>query len=244
MASISLSFSILGISLWLSVLISPAYSLDCTSQKFTNKKIYANCSDLPVLSSYLHWTYNATNSSLSVAFVAHPPNPDSWVGWGINPTGTGMPGAQALVAVKQSEGSFVVKTYNLSSYKSIMPANLSFDVWDKSAEYANGTVTIFASVKVPKDAEKLNYIWQVGPGVNKTNGFLIVHDFKPANLASKATLSLVANTSTTDGNNSTSSGNNTTNGNSGSGGISRFGDAKTFGLYLGLLFVLVNLLTF
>lgn len=243
MACISLSFWILGISLWSLLLISAADSQGCTSQKFTNNRLYANCSDLPVLSSYLHWSYNASNSSLSIAFVAHPPNSDSWVGWGINPAGTGMAGSQALVAVKQSEGAFTVKTYNLISTKSIMPANLSFDVWDKSAEYSNGTVTIFASVKVPKNAEKVNHIWQVGPGVNKTNGFLLVHDFKPDNLASKATLSFVANASTT-GANSTNTTANTTGGNSGSGGIPRFGNANNLALYLASLLLLLNLITF
>lgn len=250
MASISLPVSILAISMWVLSSVSPARSQNCSSQKFGNK-LYANCSELSALSSYLHWTYDASNSSLSIAFVGKPTSPDGWVGWGINPTGTGMVGGQALIAVKGSEGTFAVRTYNLSSYKMIMPANLSFDVWDNSAEYSNGTVKIFASVKVPKSAEKLNHIWQVGPGVNKTTGFLEVHAFGPENLAAKATLNLVAGSSTGGGTttNGTSTGgvagNTTTNStNGGSAAISRFGHCNILGLYLGLLLVLATLLSF
>lgn len=126
-----------------------------------------------------------------------------------------------------------------------MQANLSFDVWDKSAEYSNGTVKIFATVKVPENAEKLNHIWQVGPGVNATTRFLEIHALEPANRNSKGTLNLVANSSSTNtstgGNNTT---NNTTNGSSGTGGISRFGDTSNLGLAMALLLVLVNLLSF
>ncbi|KAF3435905.1 hypothetical protein FNV43_RR22997 [Rhamnella rubrinervis] len=243
MASISLSVPILVISLWV-FLVSPAQSQNCTSQKFTNNKLYANCSDLPVLSSYLHWTYNASNSSLSIAFVGKPTSSDGWVAWAINLIGTGMAGGQALVAVKQSD-TYVVRTYNLSSYRSIMPANLSFEVWDKRAEYSDGTVKIFASLKVPENTEKLNHIWQVGPGLNKTTGFLEMHSTDAENLAAKGTLNLVAGTSSTNTTtNGTNGGNSTTNGNSGSGGISTFGNTNNLGLFLGLLLVLVNLLSF
>ncbi|KAI9071733.1 hypothetical protein K1719_046310 [Acacia pycnantha] len=111
----------LGFSLLVS-LPFPATSLTCTSQKFTGNKVYSNCVDLPVLNSFLHWTHDSSNSSLSIAFVA-PAKPGGWVSWAINPTGTGMAGAQALVAFKDEKGVVMAKTYNISSYSSVVPGS-------------------------------------------------------------------------------------------------------------------------
>lgn len=245
MASLFPPLLLLAISLSI-FLISPAQSQTCKSQKFQNNKLYANCSDLKVLTSYLHWTYNATNSSLSVAFTAPPPNSDGWVAWAINPTGTGMAGAQAFVAVRHSNGSITPRTYNISSYSSVVQSKLSFEFWDYSTEYSNRSITIFASVKVP-EKKSLNHIWQVGPGINQT-GFLIKHEFNPENLAAKGTLELVSNSTGTaspspssspapDTGNSTDSGKN--------GGVSLFGSRSSFGFSVAsLLLVFVNLVAF
>ncbi|KAJ4821795.1 hypothetical protein Tsubulata_038720 [Turnera subulata] len=221
MASSSLPFlsfpSLLLPFILSSLLISPACSQTCTSQKFNTNKLYANCSDLPTLSSYLHYTYNPSNSSLSIAFVAPPSKPDGWIGWGINPNGTGMQGAQVLVAMKGSgSGAVVVKTFNLASYGEIKEEKLSFDVWDLRAE-SNGTnFVIFASVKVPEKAESVNQIWQVGGGV--TNGVPNKHELAQANKDAKSTLALAAASSGAGGGaivpsattNSTSTGGNAT----------------------------------
>ncbi|CAI0450017.1 unnamed protein product [Linum tenue] len=165
----------------------------CPPQKFKNNKIFANCTSLPALSAALHYTFNATNSSLSVAFVAAAPGgaDGGWVGWGINPNGTGMAGTQALIALKPSSaaGGLVVKTFNLVSYGSIKEEKLSFDVWDLAAESLSGGATaIFASVKLPAGADRVNHVWQVGATV--TNGLPGKHDFGPPNLAAKQTLQL------------------------------------------------------
>lgn len=179
---------ILCISLWI-LLLSPAQSLTCTSQKLPNNKQYANCSDLPTLDSYLHYTYNASNSSLSIAFLSTPASSDGWVAWAINPTATGMAGSQALIAFKSS-GSLAVKTYNISSYSSIEQSNLSFDVWDLKAESgSNGTWVIYGSLKVPDKVEQLNQVWQIGARVS--DGHPNKHEFAPTNLDAKETLSLV-----------------------------------------------------
>lgn len=134
----------------LSALVGPSHSLACTSQKFPNNRVYSNCSDLPHLGARLHYTYNPSNSSLSIAFTAAPASGGAWVSWAINPTATGMVGSQALVALKLSDGSVVAKTYNISGYRSIVESKLSFDVWDLSADASNGTMTIFATVKVTR----------------------------------------------------------------------------------------------
>ncbi|KAK9933566.1 hypothetical protein M0R45_020759 [Rubus argutus] len=180
--------------LLLALLISPsqADTAICTSQTFNNSNVYTNYADLPSLGSCLHWTYNASNSSLAVAFVfVGYRNYDSWIAWAINPTGTGMVGAQALVAYILDDGTPAVKTYNITSYSSIIPGKLSFDVWNVSAEYTSA-FTIFATVKVPEKAETVNQVWQVGGGFNKITGMIEKHSFAAANLISYGPLSLVA----------------------------------------------------
>ncbi|XVE78160.1 hypothetical protein DITRI_Ditri13aG0121700 [Diplodiscus trichospermus] len=189
MASLFSPSLILLFSFWVA-LISPTHSSDCSSLKLpAGKKQYSNCTVLPTLNSTLHFTYNAANSSLYVAFSAAPPNANGWIAWAINPTATGMAGSQALLAFK-NKGSMVVKTYNISSYSSIVEGKLSFEVWDLVAEAGDdGKMVIYGSLKVPASAEKLNQVWQVGPGV--TNGHPMKHEFAKANLASLGELKLV-----------------------------------------------------
>lgn len=107
-----------------------------------------------------------------------------------------MAGAQALIAVKQENDSVSVQTYKISSYSSIVPSKLSFEVWNLSAHAKGAEITIFATVKVPEKAKTVNHLWQVGPGINQENGFLLKHDMTPANLGSVGTLNLVAGTNT------------------------------------------------
>ncbi|XP_062080986.1 cytochrome b561 and DOMON domain-containing protein At4g12980-like [Humulus lupulus] len=190
MASLFLLHLLPQFLLWVTVvlLISPAQSLTCSTQKFTNNKLYSECLDLPSLGSYLHWTYDSSNSSLSIAFVAPPAKSDGWISWAINPTGKGMAGSQSLIAFKQSDGSMIVKKYDIQSYSSLVEGKLSFDVWDTSAEYSGGVMRIFATVKVPANASSLNHVWQVGPSVD--SGRPTAHLFQASNLNAKGSLSL------------------------------------------------------
>ncbi|KAB2636657.1 auxin-induced in root cultures protein 12-like [Pyrus ussuriensis x Pyrus communis] len=245
---LSLLLQISCISLLLALLISPAaQAATCTSQTFKNNKVYSNCNDLPALNSYLHWTYNRSNSSLSIAFVAAPAKTGGWVAWAINPTAEKMAGSQALLAHLTTDGTPVVKTYNISSYSSIIPGNLSFDVWDISAEFSNSTYMIFATVKVPENKESVNQVWQVGPGVNTTTGFPERHDFAPANLRSYGLLNLVANATTNSTSNTTtnSTSNTTTNSTSNTtSGALRPRSGGNMGLFSVLLLVLGALIAF
>ncbi|KNA16719.1 hypothetical protein SOVF_086560 isoform B [Spinacia oleracea] len=180
----------LQITLIFSLLFLPlSLSSTCTSPKLTST--YKSCSQLPSLSSSLHFTYNPSNKSLAVAFTAVPPSSSGWVAWGINPTSTGMAGTQALVAFRNSDGSMSVDTFNLSSYSDIIPGKISFPVYEKRAVFNkdDGSITIFASVG-HSGGGKINHVWQVGPGVTK--GFPMKHDFKPENLKATATLDLSA----------------------------------------------------
>ncbi|XP_030454746.1 cytochrome b561 and DOMON domain-containing protein At3g25290-like [Syzygium oleosum] len=185
-------------------LISPSLALTCNPQpSFPNKRTYSSCAALPHLNATLHFTFDPANSSLSLAYSAAPPSSSGggWVAWAINPTSTGMVGAQAMMALKSSSGSVVAKTFNISSYHSIVESKLSFDVWDLSAdEAAGGTMRLFASVKVPagsRSLNQLNQVWQVGPSV--TSGVPDRHSMATDNMQSKGTLDLVAGQSTSGG---------------------------------------------
>ncbi|KAI3749710.1 hypothetical protein L2E82_20326 [Cichorium intybus] len=170
------------------LLSSTVHSINCASEKFTNKKVYSNCNDLPTLNSTLHWTFNPQNSSLSVAFVAPPATPNGWIAWAINPTQTGMIGSQALIAFKNSTGLMAVKTYNISSYSSIKEGKISLEVLESSAEYSGGVMKIFAVVKLPEKMTEVNHVWQVGGSVN--DGMPGKHAFLPANMKAMGKLQL------------------------------------------------------
>ncbi|XWS36613.1 hypothetical protein CRYUN_Cryun20dG0099900 [Craigia yunnanensis] len=193
------SSAFLFFTFW-ALLISTAVSLTCSSQKFTQNQVYSDCLDLPSLSSYLHFSYDSSNTTLSVAFIATPSKSGGWIAWAINPKATGMAGSQSLVAYKNSTtGVAVVHTYDVSSYSSIVPKDLSFEVWDMTAESrTDGSLAILAKIKVPADfAAKgtINQVWQVGPSVGE-DGMLVKHDFAAANLQSKGTLDLNSGQST------------------------------------------------
>ncbi|XP_030547748.1 auxin-induced in root cultures protein 12-like [Rhodamnia argentea] len=178
-------------------LITPSLGLTCNPHpSFPNNRTYSSCTALPHLNATLHFTFDPSNSSLSLAFSAARPSSSpgggggGWVAWAINPTSTGMVGAQALMALKSSAGSVVAKTFNISSYHSIAESKLSFDVWHLSADEASGTMRLFASVKVPAGSRSLNQVWQVGSAVDGTRPR--IHDMADANKDAKATLVLAA----------------------------------------------------
>ncbi|XP_004292341.1 PREDICTED: auxin-induced in root cultures protein 12 [Fragaria vesca subsp. vesca] len=228
------------------LLISPSQAATaCPSTKFKNNKVFANCTVLSALDSHLYYSYNASNSSLAVAFVAAPSKPGGWIAWAINPTGTKMSGAQAIVAYTKEDGIPAIKTLNITSYNILTPGKLAFDFWDTSAELASGTLTIFATVKVPEKAETVNQVWQVGPGINKTTGYLEKHEFGSQNLVAYGPLSLVAtgtSSTTTTTNTTSGSATNTTSGQSGA--PLRIGDGGHVGLLSILLLVLGALIVF
>ncbi|KAG2318169.1 hypothetical protein Bca4012_069166 [Brassica carinata] len=174
-------------------IISPATSLTCSTQNVLSaeKTPFQTCIDLPELESYLHYTYNATNSSLSVAFVATPSRSDGWIAWAINPAATTMSGSQAFLAYGSGPGEPpVVKTYNISGY-SLNEGRLAFDFWNLRAEsLKGGRIAIFTTVKVPAGAGSVNQVWQIGGNV--TNGRVGVHPFSPPNLNSRAVLNLTS----------------------------------------------------
>ncbi|KAG6630899.1 hypothetical protein CIPAW_13G053100 [Carya illinoinensis] len=165
---------ILGV-LATALLVSPALSLTCTLQKLKNKNDYPNCTDLPHLGAFLHWNFNASNSSLSMTFIAPPAKTGGWVAWAINPNSTRMAGSHALLAYKPNSSAVTIQTYDIKSYNiSLSGMNLSYPVWDLKAEESSGIITIYGKWKLPAKTEKVNQVWQVGPGIIPS-GYPMIH---------------------------------------------------------------------
>jgi hypothetical protein len=230
----SYSSSLIFISIFIFItLITPTHSaLKCASQKLPSNRTYKNCTDLPHLGATVHFTYNTTNRSLSVAYAAEPTH-NGYVSWGINPTGGGMIGTQALIAYKLN-GKVTVDLYNLTAYSGITAVkSLSIETWDLSAEESNGVITIFGAVKFPETADNVSQVWQVGP---VTNGKPAMHKLELENKESKGRLEYVRATVV--------GGGNSTNTTEKSSGVSLVMGGERFGglgFYFGFVFVLLSL---
>ncbi|KAI9071727.1 hypothetical protein K1719_046304 [Acacia pycnantha] len=59
-------------------------------------------------------------------------------------------------------------------------------------------MSIFAKVKLPKNADKVNQVWQVGPSVTD-DGKIEAHEFAPTNMDSKGVLNLKSGQSLSSG---------------------------------------------
>jgi hypothetical protein len=164
----------------------------CAADKFTGNRVFAACADLPRLGASLHWTYDAAASSLSVAFLATPPS-GGWVAWGLNPTGDGMKGTQALVAVPKG-GGYEVQTYAIDGYSLSSQGALSYQTSNLAAESgADGRVRIFGTLKLQNGTGEVNQVWQVGP---ISGGAISIHATGSDNLNSKGKLNLLTGAST------------------------------------------------
>ncbi|KAL3828943.1 hypothetical protein ACJIZ3_017745 [Penstemon smallii] len=148
-------------------LISLSHSATCDLQTFTQNHHYNFCTDLPTLNSYLHWTFDSTNSTLSIAFIAPPSTPNGWISWAINPNVSGTVGSQALIAFREANGEMTVKTYDITSYGPVKESRVWYEVRN----------SIFATLVLPeKGKTTVNQLWQVGGsvtgGVPDTHGSL------------------------------------------------------------------------
>ncbi|CAL9096133.1 unnamed protein product [Musa acuminata var. zebrina] len=154
--------AIISLCLFLSLLhYSTAQS--CVSETFSGNRLYSSCNSLPYLGASLHWNYHSSNGTVDVAYRA-PESSSGWVAWAVNPTGSGMIGANAFLAFPGSNGAVTVYTTKFSGYNveasDVKDENLSFPVYSKQAEYANGYYTIFATLEIPNNSTKLNTAWQ------------------------------------------------------------------------------------
>ncbi|KAJ1290272.1 hypothetical protein BS78_02G230500 [Paspalum vaginatum] len=164
----------------------------CAGEAFSGNRAYAACSDLPRLGASVHWTYDRASGDLSVAFVAAPAAPGGWVAWALNPSGDGMPGAQALLALPSSGSAWKVRTYNVSGYALGEPGPIAFPASGLAAELgADGRVRVYGRLRLGPGygGGVLNQVWQVGAAVSA--GTPAPHAMGADNLAAKAKLDLL-----------------------------------------------------
>ncbi|GER54067.1 auxin-responsive family protein [Striga asiatica] len=142
---------------------------NCSNYRFSNgNELYATCVTLPVLDSFLHWTYQPSNHTLNIAYRHTRVTASNWVAWALNPGGRGMSGAQCLVALVDPSSS-TPRAYTsaiaLNDYRTTLQQNsLSFQVPSLSAEFRDGQEMIIrATIQLPPGRTSFNQVWQVGP---------------------------------------------------------------------------------
>ncbi|KAF8043016.1 hypothetical protein BT93_A1377 [Corymbia citriodora subsp. variegata] len=164
----------------------------CANHTFSSDRAFDSCTDLPVLGAHLHWTYDPATSSLHVAYRATQ-SPSGWIAWGINPTGTGMVGSQAIVALQNSDGTMKAYTTPIDSYSPAMgEKELSVKVSNVTAEYEGGEMAIFAVVGPLGNgtASGVNQVWQAGDSV--VGGVPQAHATSGDNVKSMGTINFVS----------------------------------------------------
>lgn len=162
----------------------------CAKYSFASNKVFSNCNDLPYLNSFLHYTHNPSSQTTHIAFRHIGITTPKWVAWGINTQSKGMVGTQALVAFRKSNGTMSVYTSPILRYQTgLQKGELSFEVSDLSATYANDEITIFATLKLPSNSSSLNQVWQDGPLIKDSPG---MHGTTGGNVVSMSTLNLVS----------------------------------------------------
>ncbi|GAB4859359.1 hypothetical protein Ancab_010823 [Ancistrocladus abbreviatus] len=156
------SCSLFSCTLLLLLCFPTTNAQSCRNQSFSNNKEFSSCNDLPVLNSFLYWTYNQSTRMADIAFLVNGVSTSNWVAWAINPTGSGMQGAQALVAFKNSSGAMHAYTSSVTSYGTqLAESKLSFSVSNISAKMPSSSqIIIFATVQVPNTT--VNQVWQFG----------------------------------------------------------------------------------
>lgn len=173
------------------IFIVPSIAQPCNSYTFPNHITYAACNNLPTLESSLHWNYHPSTRTVDVAFKKSNAGDSSWIAWAINPTSKGMVGSQAFVAFRKSDGSFRAYTSPITSYATLLQeGQLSFPVHSVSGTYANGSMIIFASLRLPENTTVVNHVWQ--EGLVSDDGTLKAHAMAGSNLQSFGTLDFVS----------------------------------------------------
>ncbi|KAG5561196.1 hypothetical protein RHGRI_004276 [Rhododendron griersonianum] len=147
-----------------SLALSVAGGSSCSDSVFPNNQVFASCTDLPNLDSFLHWTYSPSSSTLHIAYRHSQVSSSTWVAWGINPTSKGMIGTQAIVAYQKPDGTMAVFTSPVDSYGTrLREGNLTFSVSDLSAMFLDNEMVIFATIELPENTTSVNHVWQDGP---------------------------------------------------------------------------------
>ncbi|CAH1439911.1 unnamed protein product [Lactuca virosa] len=151
------------LSFAITTLFSSSFAQTCSTYAFASNKVFSACNDLPVLNSFLHYTYNPSSKTLRIAYRHTNIGSSRWIAWAINPTSQGMIGSQALVAFQQSDGKMRAYTAPVTGYTTqLQEGDLSFPVSDLSATYSNNEMIIFATLSLQNASTNLNQVWQDG----------------------------------------------------------------------------------
>ena len=169
----------------------------CRSYTFSNNAVYSSCVDLPVLNSFLHWTYTQSSNAVDIAFRHTGTSSSRWVSWAINPNGLTMLGSQSLVAYQNSSGLIHAYTSPVTSYTTTLPeGDLSFGVSNITATLVNNEMTISARLVLSSGMTTLNQVWQEGPMNGDTPG---IHPTTGGNVQSMGVLDLLSGQTTSGG---------------------------------------------
>ncbi|XP_065874624.1 cytochrome b561 and DOMON domain-containing protein At5g35735-like [Euphorbia lathyris] len=146
------------------LICDPSSAQTCNSYSFSSNQVFQSCTDLPVLTSFLHWTYHPANLTADIAFRKTGSPTTNWVAWSLNPSGQTMMGSQALLAFHNSAGLPIAYTTQIDSMgPSMQNRTLTFGVSNIRAEYSNGEMTIFATLQLDNSLISTNQVWQEGP---------------------------------------------------------------------------------
>lgn len=184
-------------------LILSSYAQTCANYGFSSNRVFKSCSDLPVLNSFLHYNHDSSSGKLEIAYRQTGVTSSKWVAWAINPTSKGMVGSQALVAYQQSDGTMRAYTSPIDQYQTqLRESDLSFDVSDLSATFANNEIIIFATLGLSNiNGTTINQVWQEGSLSGNTPQ---MHATSGTNVQSMGTLNLISGESGTTGGGSSS----------------------------------------
>ncbi|CAH8388724.1 unnamed protein product [Eruca vesicaria subsp. sativa] len=185
---------LLCLSVFIFIISQSALAQTCSNYKFSTNTLFESCNDLPVLDSFLHYTYDSSSGNLQVAYRHKNLSPGKWVAWAVNPTATGMVGAQAIVAYPQSDGTVRAFTSPISGYQtSLQEGDLSFNVSELSATYQNNEMIIFATLSLPlTNGGNINIVWQDG---SLSGNSLLPHPTSGNNIRSVSTINVISGTS-------------------------------------------------
>ncbi|XP_038976165.1 cytochrome b561 and DOMON domain-containing protein At5g47530-like [Phoenix dactylifera] len=170
-------------------LILPCLAQNCLSDTFSNNRLYTRCSSLGRLNATLYWTYHPSNGTADIAYRAQQES-SGFVAWAINPSSSGMIGANALLAFHDSAGTVTAITYLFSNFTpSVRDSNLTFRVYSREAEYSNGKYTIYSTVALPGNRTTLNTVWQAG---QVSGGVPVSHALSGDNIRSMASTNFLS----------------------------------------------------
>ncbi|BAT80689.1 hypothetical protein VIGAN_03028700 [Vigna angularis var. angularis] len=142
--------------------------------KLAEQKNISDCKRLRTLGAEFAWKLHGNGSHNStvvdILFGATLNAPQGWIGWGVNPgRRPEMVGTKAIVAVKRSDGTWLLDTYNITKEIrngcNLLPSKIGI-VLDMSAERdLDNLHTMHVRLNLSSQAynvTRLNHVWQVG----------------------------------------------------------------------------------